>query len=364
MELSEDELKGLEDLLIKDNYPNKNNNNKIILKSKLNELKKDKRRSKLYSSLPKIKKNNVKLDVKFKFHPTSLNPTKNLQTENNQNSKNKNNPLIISSNTSKKERSRIVKSILNEIKRKPNYNSPKSSNTNLNLFGELYPGPGDYDIGINDIGSSHNLRYKNLFSNNSHRYKNINKYYERNVGPGSYNLIDNFNYVSYAQNPKVFISSLERPSFINENEINKNVGPGTYNIDSSFQKNSIKRFKNNSFKIENKKEKLKQWLKSELIISNNTNFFDLENEKKFNNIKKNIKDNNNINAGFNRIYEKNIGDDDSDFKSRKYNLNESSGKSLHKKYLLNKDKSKRKYFTNNNMEYKKDVFPIINNKYI
>ena len=361
MELTEEELKGLQNLLIKDNHQNiKKRNNNIILKS--NELNKNKR--KLFSSLPKIQKNNVKVDVVFKYHQLSLNNTKKFQTENN-NIIIKN-TIIKSNNSSKKERSLIVKNILNEIKRKPNDNSPKSSNTYLNSYGELYPGPGSYDVNKNDIGIIHNLRYKNLFANNSHRYKNINKLYERNIGPGSYNPTENYNYISYAQNPKVFISSLDRPSFINENEINKNVGPGTYEIDSSFQRIKNIKTKNNSTKLNNKKEKLQKWLKSELSMRNNTNFFNLENDKKLISIKKNIINENNKNNAFNvvnKCFKKNIGEDDINFR---FNSIQNSRKSFHKKYLLDKNKSKRKCFTNNNIEYNfnKEVFPIINKKYI
>ena len=158
MELSKEELKGLENLLIKDNQ-NRNNNNHLISKSKISELKKNKRKS--YSSLPKIQKNNVKVNVIFKFQQLSLNHTKNFQTENNNKNNGLNNSIIILNNSSRKERSLIVKNILNEIKRKTNENSPKSSNTNLNSYGELYPGPGTYDIMKNDIGIMHNIRYKN-----------------------------------------------------------------------------------------------------------------------------------------------------------------------------------------------------------
>ena len=361
MELSKEELKGLENLLIKDNQ-NRNNNNHLISKSKISELKKNKRKS--YSSLPKIQKNNVKVNVIFKFQQLSLNHTKNFQTENNNKNNGLNNSIIILNNSSRKERSLIVKNILNEIKRKTNENSPKSSNTNLNSYGELYPGPGTYDIMKNDIGIMHNIRYKNLFANNSHRYKNVNKLQERNIGPGSYNPTENFNFISYAQNPKVYISSLERPSFINENEINKNVGPGTYEVDSCFQRNNIKKIKNNLTKLDNKKHKLQKWLKNELNMKNNTNFFNLENNKKFINMKKNNK--NYAFNGQNKIFEKSIGDDDVNFKNKQFNSIQNSGKNIHKKYLLDKNKSKRKCYTNNNIEYNfnKDSFPIINKKYI
>lgn len=367
MELSEEELKGLENLLIKDNQNrNKNNNNHIISKSKIYDIKKNKR--KLYSSLPKIQKNNVKVNVIFKLQQLSLNHTKNFQTENNNENNSINNSIIILNNSSKKERSLKVKKILNEIKRKTNENSPKSSNTNLNSYGELYPGPGSYDISKNDIGIMHNIRYKNLFANNSHRYKNVNKLHERNLGPGSYNPTDNFNFISYAQNPKVYISSLERPSFINENEINKNVGPGTYEVDSCFQRNKIKKIKNNLTKLDNKKDKLQKWLKNELSMRNNTNFFNLENNKKFINIKKNNINENNKNYvfnGLNKIFEKSIGDD-VNFKNKQFISIQNSGKNIRKKYLLDKNKSKRKCFTHNNIEYNfnKDSFPIINKKYI
>ena len=82
--------------------------------------------------------------------------------------------------------------------------------------------------------------------NNSHSNSEIiqilkkNKNLERNISPGTYNSKENYNYVSYAQNPKVFISSLGRPSFINESIINKNVDPGTYEISSFFDLSRMK----------------------------------------------------------------------------------------------------------------------------
>ena len=368
MELTENELKGIENLLIKDNIHQKGKNQKII------ELKKKLKNKKFFSSLPKIPKNIINEKIKYKFRNKSLNyPIKITTPSINDNSKSlisnlsiknynkyKEQNIMESKNNSKKERSLIVKKILEQIKRKSNNNNePKSSNTNLNLYGELYPGPGYYNINKNDIGLSHNLRYKNLFTDNSKKYSYLDKY-EINLGPGSYNPTENFNYISYSQNPKVFISSLERPSFINENEINKNVGPGTYEIVSSFNKKNIKGIKSYSYsnKLENKKKKLKKWLQNELNINKNTNFFDIN--KKMVNIQNDNKFKIDKNKIHNKINEKNIGDDDIDFKNH-YSIPNS--KDLPKKYFLIKNKLKSKNFTINNIEYNKDLlFPNINKK--
>ena len=372
MELSERELKDLENLLVKNNINKKkfNQNNKS---KNLNNF----RKNRLIISLPKLLKKSKKVDVKFKFPKISLNiPTnenKKLNNEkleisvNNSLSENDNNKVNHINNKKKifvkKERSLIVKNILEQISRKNNDNSPKSSNTNLKLYGELFPGPGQYDLNQNDIALSHNLRYKNLFINDSKKTK---KFSEINIGPGTYNLIDNFKHISYAQNPKVFISSLERPSIINENEINKNVGPGTYEIHSPFDRNRNRglEFLSHSIKQENKNEKIQKILLNELNRINNTNFFNLKNchnklEKVQNDFSKNKSDRDFI------INEKIIGNDDIEFKNQRFNSIQNSKREINKRYLIDKkNKSKRKCITNENLVYNEKIFPSIKRKII
>ena len=368
MELTEKELKEIENLLIKDNIHKKEKNQKKIeFKKNLNK--------KFFSNLPKLPKNIINEKIKYKFQYKSLNyPVKITIPSINDNSKNLISNLSIKSynkykkpiiseskDNSKKERSLKVKKILEQIKRKTNNINPKSSNTDLNLYGELFPGPGYYNINKNDIGVCQNLRYKNLFTENTKKYNSPDNYHERNIGPGSYNPTENFNYISYSQSPNVFISSLERPSFINENEINKNVGPGTYEIPSSFNKKNIKGKKSYSFsnKLENKKKQLKKWLQDELNMNKNTNFFDIN--KKMVNIQNEHIFKIDKNKIYNKINEKNIGDDDINFKNFNF-YSIPNSKYIPKKNFLIKNRAKNKNFTNINIEYNKDLLPNINKK--
>ena len=102
------------------------------------------------------------------------------------------------------------------------------------------------------IGQNQNFRYNNLYTKENEpnltlKYKIIKDfYYNSKVGPGTYDPNDNIVYKSYAQNPKVFISQLERgPLF----RINDTIGPGQYNLSKVYKKDiksrSINHFKNN-----------------------------------------------------------------------------------------------------------------------
>ena len=71
-------------------------------------------------------------------------------------------------------------------------------------------------------------------------------YYQSKIGPGTYNL--NNEYKSYSQNPRTFISKLDRgPLF----KISDSVGPGYYNLEKSFNKKE-NHTNNNDIKIKNK----------------------------------------------------------------------------------------------------------------
>lgn len=157
--------------------------------------------------------------------------------------------------TEKKERSQKVKEIFEQIRRKTNRdqrNVPQSSNTDLRIYGELFPGPGDYSP---NIGSELSKKYINSNQNSVNidgkQKQNLgllvkkfeDKFYGSKIGPGSYNI----NSKSYSQNQKGFISSLARPAFIKEDEMNPNVGPGSYEIVSEFDKNKINCLKSISF---------------------------------------------------------------------------------------------------------------------
>lgn len=380
MELSEKDLKDIENLLIKDNP----HSLKVQKKTKLNEFKNDIRKNKLILSPNGIYKNKKKDNIRFpkislnlrtnttqsnNENPSKLNYSNDFLIENQSINNNINNNKAIQAKLNpneltRKERSVIVKNIFDQIRRKSKNIKIKSSNTDLKLFGELFPGPGQYNPNTNNI--NHNLRYKNLFMNNSNSKKNIifGKNTERNIGPGTYNPIENFNYVSYAQNPKVFISSLGRPSFINENEINKNVGPGSYEISSSFDKNKLKKLHNYSNIIkENKKDKIKKELQNELNMINNTHFFNLEDDKKLISLKNDRELKNSINNNNNKkihIYNIISQDNIKNEHNNLANIYVNNSNKMIKKHM-NKNQSKKICITNDNLEnYKnKNLLPIV-----
>ena len=145
------------------------------------------------------------------------------------------------------EKKQKINNILGELKLK--YNYQLSPSTDIKSFGELIPGPGQYYNPEIKIGQGQNLRYNNLFKEPeldlSLKYKKMKEnYYQSKIGPGTYNL--NNGYKSYSQNPRTFISKLERgPLF----KISDSVGPGYYNLGKSFDK---KKKHDNNIKIRNK----------------------------------------------------------------------------------------------------------------
>ncbi len=391
MDLTEKDLKDIENLLVKDNP----NSLKERNSNKMNVFKHDFRQDKLNFNLQKLSKNKTKNKMnKIKFPKILLNlPTNTTESNNDYSSKlnisdniliesqarnntNNINNKSVQTNLSynnneliKKERSLIIKNIFDQIRRKSSKAiDVKSSNTDIKSYGELFPGPGYYNPDINNI--SHNLRYKNLFLNNSHSKSKRNLNFKRNkniksdinIGPGSYNPIDNFNYVSYAQNPKVFISSLGRPSFINENIINKVVGPGSYEVSSSFDSNRIKNYNNFSSNIikENKKEIIKKALQNELNMINNTNFFNMKDNKKLIKLKKeNVVENNNKSHDNKKVHIYNIISKDSVGNQYKYCSNiilKNSKKLKHISY-------KKNMYDKNNESHKICLTDIIQEKY-
>ena len=169
------------------------------------------------------------------------------------------------SNESKKdEKKQIINDILGELKLK--YNYQLSPNTDLKSFGDLTPGPGQYYNPEIKIGQGQNLRYNNLFKDPEQdltlKYKLLkDNYYQNKVGPGTYNL--NSGYKSYSQNPRTFISKLERgPLF----KIKDSVGPGYYNLTKNYNIKSIHIDNSNNIK---KKSKNKFILKTEPFFQQN-----------------------------------------------------------------------------------------------
>ena len=173
----------------------------------------------------------------------------NMQKQNKRSAKSKVSDISIfskNSNNQIDEKKQKINNILGELKLK--YNYQLSPSTDIKSFGELIPGPGQYYNPEIKIGQGQNLRYKNLFKDPeidlTLKYKILkDNYYQSKIGPGTYNL--NNGYKSYSQNPKTFISKLERgPLF----KISDSVGPGYYNLGKSLTKRENR---DNNIKIKN-----------------------------------------------------------------------------------------------------------------
>ena len=173
----------------------------------------------------------------------------NMQKQNKRSAKSKVSDISIfskNSNNQIDEKKQKINNILGELKLK--YNYQLSPSTDIKSFGELIPGPGQYYSPEIKIGQGQNLRYKNLFKDPeidlTLKYKILkDNYYQSKIGPGTYNL--NNGYKSYSQNPKTFISKLERgPLF----KISDSVGPGYYNLGKSSTK---RKNRDNNIKIKN-----------------------------------------------------------------------------------------------------------------
>ena len=173
----------------------------------------------------------------------------NMQKQNKRSAKSKVSDVSIfskNSNNQIDEKKQKINNILGELKLK--YNYQLSPSTDIKSFGELIPGPGQYYNPEIKIGQGQNLRYNNLFKDPeldlTLKYKILkDNYYQSKIGPGTYNL--NNGYKSYSQNPKTFISKLERgPLF----KISDSVGPGYYNLGKSSTKRENR---DNNIKIKN-----------------------------------------------------------------------------------------------------------------
>ena len=173
----------------------------------------------------------------------------NIQKQNKRSAKSKVSDISIfskNSNNQIDEKKQKINNILGELKLK--YNYQLSPSTDIKSFGELIPGPGQYYNPEIKIGQGQNLRYNNLFKDPeldlTLKYKILkDNYYQSKIGPGTYNL--NNGYKSYSQNPKTFISKLERgPLF----KISDSVGPGYYNLGKSSTK---RKNRDNNIKIKN-----------------------------------------------------------------------------------------------------------------
>jgi hypothetical protein len=166
----------------------------------------------------------------------------------------------------KDEKKEKINNILGGLKLK--YNYQLSPYTDLKSFGDLTPGPGQYYNPDIKIGQGQNLRYNNLFKDPEYdialKYKLLkDNYYQSKIGPGTYNLNLGYEHKSYSQNPKTFLSKLERgPLF----KITESVGPAYYNPDNSQIKKEIHNSNNNK---KRSKDKSKFILKTEPFFQPN-----------------------------------------------------------------------------------------------
>ena len=102
MELSEKELKDLENLLIKDNHQKKEKEIQKLIKGKENESNSNIKKIKLFSSLPKLKKNKVKIEPEFESQKLSINlPITITSTNNNSSRITKNQNILLNESNNK-----------------------------------------------------------------------------------------------------------------------------------------------------------------------------------------------------------------------------------------------------------------------
>ena len=126
---------------------------------------------------------------------------KEISSENsiNQSQEKSNNSSKIS-NLLKIKKTQKINNLLKELKSKNNYHL--SPNTNLKLYGDLFPGPGQYYNPQAKIGQNQNFRYNNLYIKDTEpsislKYKKIKDfYYNSKVGPGTYDPNNNIVYKS------------------------------------------------------------------------------------------------------------------------------------------------------------------------
>ena len=207
------------------------------------------------------------------------NENKGIATDNDvslsQSKSNKSDELLL-----KLQKLRKINNLMGELRSKNDYQL--SPNTNLKLFGDLYPGPGQYYNPDVKVGQSSNYRYHNLYKdtepNLTLKYKMIKDYYYNSkVGPGSYNPDNGVIYKSYSQNPKIFISRLGRtPLFKNNNTI----GPGLYNLSKEYKKETKAQLTNQF----NTRSKLNNQNIGTQFSQKNFNIFNTFNNNNFDNI--------------------------------------------------------------------------------
>ena len=293
---------------LKNYVDNKRTQKKIVKSIKNSEKKinsnkkspiKDNNQNNIINNLS-IEKTNINL-----IKTPNQNENKEISVENSiSQSHDKSNNSSKMSNLLKIKKTQKINNILEGLKARNIYHL--SPNTNLKLYGDLFPGPGEYYNPNVKIGQNQNIRYNNLYTQDTEpnaklKYKMIKDfYYNSKVGPGSYNPDNNIVNKSYSQNPKIFISKLERgPLF----RINDTIGPGQYNLSKDYTKdikcnltNQFKKPKNLNINIGN------QFLFKNLQIFNTFNNNDYDNIFTLNNNREN-----NYNYNLNKDRDKSDG---------------------------------------------------------
>lgn len=237
------------------NYVDNKKTNKKTLKEIRNSGIISNRNSDKNSPIKENQQNNIKYNFNIeKTHinlikTPSHNENKEISSDNSRNQSPSKSSISKQSDLLKIKKTKKINDILEGLKSKNTYQL--SPNINLKSYGDLYPGPGQYYNPQVKIGQNQNFRYNNLYIRDTEpnltlKYKKIKDfYYNSKLGPGSYNPDNNIIYKSYSQNPKIFISQLERgPLF----KINDTIGPGQYNLSKDYTKDNNKYILTNQFR--------------------------------------------------------------------------------------------------------------------
>ena len=234
--------------------------NKKVNKKHFKSLKNSGINSNRYSPKNSPYKDNQQNNIKYNFNidkaninlikTPNQNESKEISSDNSRNQSPAKSSISKRSELLKIKKTEKINKLFEGLKAKNNY--LLSPNTNLKSYGDLFPGPGQYYNPQVKIGQNQNIRYNNLYVRDTEpnftlKYKKIKDfYYNSKVGPGSYNPDNNIIFKSYSQNPKIFISQLERgPLF----KISDTIGPGQYNLSKDFTKEN-KGNLTNLFKIQ------------------------------------------------------------------------------------------------------------------
>ena len=305
MELLDNEIKYNEDVFITENQYSSNDKNTKEKNLQLNELLKNNiQQKKKNFNLQKLQKNKNKLNIKFNFQKVTLNL-----------------PLNTLPNQTKEK---PYLSILTKIKHinKSEFNENENIKKEHSIKKIFQP-----IINSNQINQNNKNKKLKVYvespTEKIYNPKNKNDIYSRN----------NFKMINFKSNSKK-------------------------NYEKSLSPYLFKKLENKN-NNQNKNKILKKLLKEEMNIkNNNTIYFNYEKIKKNHSIKKKVDTNNKKNI-FNFIDIKDFGKDKKIFNN--INFNSTQVSKFSPQHFIYKRKIQSKDNTNENIEYNKNIFPIINN---